>query len=222
MKFTKKAGVVAYVSFITLAGFILYGLLLMDREDRQTGVPDLQELRDGDIIFHTSLSAQSKAIQLATKSVYSHMGILFYKGNELFVLEAIQPVRLTPVSEWINRGENKHFVVKRLRNSGAVLTDQVIIKMKQTGLRFIGKEYDTYFGWSDDRIYCSELVWKIYKESANIEIGGLQKLKEFDLSDPLVKKTVRERYGDAIPLEEPVISPARMFDAENLIAVMEK
>lgn len=150
------------------------------------------------------------------------MGILFYKGNELFVLEAIQPVRLTPVSEWINRGENKHFVVKRLRNSGAVLTDQVIIKMKQTGLRFIGKEYDTYFGWSDDRIYCSELVWKIYKESANIEIGGLQKLKEFDLSDPLVKKTVRERYGDAIPLEEPVISPARMFDAENLIAVMEK
>jgi hypothetical protein len=31
--------------------------------------------RAGDILFQTSKSAQSKAVQLATKSKYSHMGI---------------------------------------------------------------------------------------------------------------------------------------------------
>jgi hypothetical protein len=34
------------------------------------------EPRNGDIIFHTSRSAQSVAIQLATQSRYSHMGIV--------------------------------------------------------------------------------------------------------------------------------------------------
>src|SRR5437016_1986874 len=35
------------------------------------------EIRTGDIIFQTSLSSQSKAIQLATHSEYSHCGIIF-------------------------------------------------------------------------------------------------------------------------------------------------
>ena len=32
------------------------------------------------------------------------------------------------------------------------------------------KDYDLYFEWSDDKIYCSELVWKIYKNGADIEL----------------------------------------------------
>ena len=40
-----------------------------------------------------------------------------------------------------------------------------------------------------------------------IEIGALQKLREFDLTDPAVKAKMRERYGKKVPLDEPVISP---------------
>ena len=35
------------------------------------------KIKDGDLIFQTSLSQQSKAIQLATKSKYSHCGIIY-------------------------------------------------------------------------------------------------------------------------------------------------
>lgn len=35
-----------------------------------------KELRIGDLIFHTSRSNQSRAIQIATNSKYSHMGNL--------------------------------------------------------------------------------------------------------------------------------------------------
>ncbi len=35
------------------------------------------QLRDGDLIFHVSQSAQSQAVQLATHSPYSHCGILY-------------------------------------------------------------------------------------------------------------------------------------------------
>ncbi|WP_206680678.1 hypothetical protein [Hymenobacter polaris] len=38
-------------------------------------------LREGDLIFHTSQSAQSQAIQLATHSPYSHCGLLYKTGG---------------------------------------------------------------------------------------------------------------------------------------------
>lgn len=73
---------------------------------------DLSSLRTGDIIFQTSTSSQSKAVQLATGSEYSHMGLIYRVNGELFVYEAVQPVKLTPLPKWINRGLKHHFVVK--------------------------------------------------------------------------------------------------------------
>src|SRR5882757_2605456 len=62
-------------------------------------VADVERLSDGDIIFQTSTSRQSKAIQLATHSKYSHMGILFHNPNMFYqdpngwsVFEAVGPV----------------------------------------------------------------------------------------------------------------------------------
>jgi uncharacterized protein YycO len=59
--------------------------------------------------------------------------------------------------------------------------------------------YNIYFEWSDDNIYCSELVWKMYKEALGIEIGTLQELKEIDLTSDVVKNKMRELYGTNIP-----------------------
>lgn len=178
-----------------------------------------EDFQNGDIIFQVSQSSQSKAIQLATKSKYSHMGIIYQEGAKLFVYEAVQPVKLTPLIKWINRGENHHYVVKRLKNHDDVLSKEVLKKMKLAGEKYSGKNYDLYFEWSDARIYCSELVWKIYNEAAGIEIGSLQRISEFDLSHPAVQAKIKERYGDSLPEDELVISPARMFNSDKLFTV---
>jgi hypothetical protein len=65
-------------------------------------------------------------------------------------------------------------------------------------------------------------VWKIYQQATGIEIGELQKLKEFDLSDPHVKQIIKERYHNKIPTEEIVISPAAIFDSDLLVTVKSK
>jgi uncharacterized protein YycO len=178
--------------------------------------------KNGDIIFQTSLSEQSKAVQMATGSKYSHMGIIYLKNDEAYVFEAIQPVKLTPLTEWITRGEKGRYVIKRLKDAENLLTPAILQKMQDAGGKFQGKDYDIYFEWSDKRIYCSELVWKIYKAALNIEIGELQKLSEFDLSHPAVKQKLHERYGKAIPLTEPVISPVSMFNSGLLETVYEE
>ena len=179
-----------------------------------------KELQDGDIIFQTSKSSQSKAIQLATNSKYSHMGLIYILEGDPYVYEAVEPVKLTKLDKWIKRGENAEYVVKRLKDSEKLLTKESLKKMKEFGEKFKGKNYDLFFEWTDEKIYCSELVWKIYKETLGIEIGELQELREFDLTNELVQTKMKERYGDQIPLDEKVISPERMFTSDKLITVM--
>ena len=116
-------------------------------------------------------------------------------------------------------GTNGKYVIKRLKNADKVLTPTTLTKMKQIGDQFNGKNYDLTFEWSDDKIYCSELIWKIYQRATGIEIGKLEKLSDFDLTNDAVKKKMKERYGDKIPTEEIVISPASIFDSELLTTV---
>lgn len=177
------------------------------------------QYQNGDIIFQESKSSQSKAIQLATNSRYSHMGIIYNIDGTNMVYEAVQPVKLTPLNEWIKRGNNGHFVVKRLKNADELMTPENLNKMKVSGERFAGKSYDLYFEWTDDRIYCSEFVWKIYKEALGIEIGKLESLSDFDLSNNVVQEKLKERYGTKIPLSEKVISPVAMFQSSLLVTV---
>lgn len=147
---------------------------------------------NGDIVFQISRSSQSTAIQLATGSSYSHMGIVYLRDGDAFVFEAVQPVKLTPLTDWVARGES-----------------------------FSGKDYDLYFEWSDERIYCSELVWKIFEQGAGLEIGELAVMGDFDLSHPSVKAKLAERFGGNVPLQETVISPSAMFAAPQLQTVYE-
>jgi len=55
-----------------------------------------------------------------------------------------------------------------------------------------------------------------------IEIGTLQQLREFDLTSPVVKQKMRERYGNRIPMHEKVISPRAMSESDKLVSVLER
>ncbi|MEZ4892959.1 MAG: YiiX/YebB-like N1pC/P60 family cysteine hydrolase [Saprospiraceae bacterium] len=58
------------------------------------------------------------------KSKYSHCGIVYRESGKFYVFEAVQPVKTTPLGEWIARGENGHYVVKRLKNADQILTPE--------------------------------------------------------------------------------------------------
>lgn len=178
------------------------------------------KLREGDVIFHKSKSSQSEAIRIATRSRFNHVAILLKYGDALVALEAVQPVKLTPVEQFIARGGG-HFVVKRLRDHEAVLTSAVLTRMKELGNGYLGKPYDIYFRWDEERIYCSELVWKLYKQSAGIEIGRLQNISELNLDHRVVQRLIDKRYGRqaVLPQNEPIISPQSIYESERLVTV---
>jgi hypothetical protein len=176
-------------------------------------------LKNGDIIFHTSKSSQSLVIQRATGSTYSHMGIIILSNGRPYVLEAIEPVSLTPLSKWVNRGAGGRYSVKRLKDAERLLKPDKVAKMKEIGYAFLGKHYDSYFEWSDSRQYCSELVYKIFERSIGIKLCPLRCLKSFDLDDPIVKKKLKERYGRHVPFEELVVAPSDIYESPYLVSV---
>jgi hypothetical protein len=150
------------------------------------------------------------------------IGIVLVRDGKPYVFEAVATVRFTPLDRWIARGAGQHFVVKRLRNAGSVLDADGISRLRAAALRFAGRPYDLTFEWSDDRVYCSELVWKAYDRGLGIDIGTLQHLRDFNLTDPAVRAKMHERYGDTVPLNEPVISPVAMSRSNLLVTVAEQ
>lgn len=179
------------------------------------------KIQDGDLIFQTSESSQCEAVRIATNSKFSHCGLIYNVNGNLFVFEAVQPVKLTKLEDWIQHGKGAKYLVKRLKNADAVLTPATLQKMKDYSQSFMGKEYDAYFEWTDTRIYCSELIWKIYKNGVGIELSKLKQLKDFNLNDARVQKILKERYGKNIPLEEKVVAPSDLVDSDVLKTIID-
>jgi hypothetical protein len=192
------------------------------RQATATTSPLAATLHEGDLIFHTSQSGQSQAIQLATHSPYSHCGLLYKTNGEWQVFEAVQPVKLTPLARWVARGQGQHFVVKRLRDAQTALTPAALGRLRAAGQPMLGHKYDLAFEWSDEQIYCSELIWKVYDRGLHRQLGQLQQLRDFDLSHSAVRAKLRERYGAQLPLSEPVISPASIFSSPELVTVVRR
>ncbi len=174
---------------------------------------------NGDIIFHESKSGQGRAVQLATASIYSHVGMIFKDKNEWQVIEAVQPVRVIPLEDFVSHGDGKRFVVKRLKES---IADSLWVKCIEEAKTYLGKDYDAYFEWSDDRIYCSELIYKVYENSLGIELCKKAKLKDMHLEHPIVQEKLKERYGNSIPMNEDVVSPANIFESGLLKEVIKQ
>lgn len=175
--------------------------------------------KEGDLIFQITENGQSHAIQFLTKSKYSHVGIIVKIENKLFVFEASNKVRFTPIKKFIENGVNSHFVIKRLKNANQILTREALINMKKIGEKYYNKNYDLCFEWTDEYIYCSELVWKIYKEGVNIELGNPTSLKDYDLSYGPAQKIIKKRMarnGCNFSSDELVISPAEIFQSKLL------
>ena len=178
-------------------------------------------VQDGDLIFQSSRSSQSAAIQQATRSRYCHMGLILMRDGKPYVFEAVGPVRYTPLARWIASGVDGHFVVKRLKDAKQRLGAEAVARLRRATRSYEGKRYDFTFEWSDEKIYCSELAWKMYRDALDLEISSLRKLRDFDLTPPAVRLKLRERYGSRIPLDETVVTPQDIFDSPLLETVLE-
>ena len=109
----------------------------------QDGIASEYVPRNGDIIFHTSQSAQSVAIQRATHSPYSHMGIVYVEEGQPFVYEAVQPVKLARLEDWERRGRGWPFCGQASAGCGPASHVRQPLENEDGGKKVSGKERTT-------------------------------------------------------------------------------
>ncbi len=177
-------------------------------------VPDY-DLREGDIVFQGNPGAQSDAIRDATGSPFTHCGVVFRHEGRWHVVEAVQPVRTTPLDQWIGRslpGTYRAYRLKQELEAGGVE------KARAWAGRQLGKDYDLKFRWDEGALYCSEFVWKLYREGG-IELCRPKTFRDYKLDAPTVKAIIDQRYGGLgnLPLDETVVAPGDLVQSPLLV-----
>lgn len=195
-----------------LPPFLLF-LALAAAQAPPTPPPVLTDvLAPGDLVLHSSRSAQSAALRAATGSRWTHVGLVFRRDGRWEVLEAVQPVRWTPLDAWVRRGIDGDVVALRYDEPFDAQ------RLQKAAEAWLDRPYDLLFQWSDDTIYCSELVWKAYHEQG-IDLGTLAPMDSFDLSSPEVKALIEARTKGSVDLQEPVVAPSSFLQDEDLKVV---
>ena len=172
-----------------------------------------ERLQTGDVVFHTSRSRQSVAIQEATDSPLSHVGLVEVTPQGVFVVEAVQPVKRTPFAQWKARGVGGRLLV--LRPEG--LSEAQRGASVKAARDYLGRPYDWRFGWGDDALYCSELVRKAYARGAGVEYGKMEKLGSLRVEK--LGPALKERYDGKVPLELELVTPASLAEDARLKVV---
>jgi hypothetical protein len=169
--------------------------------------PQYERLQTGDIVFQDTGGEQGAAVKAATGSNLTHCGVVFEQEGKLYVLEAVQPVSVVTLDSF--RKRSRVFHARRL-DDRTKLNAKALQKALTWGRGQIGKDYDPLFQWDDETLYCSELVWKIYKKSTDLELCPPKTFQSYFLDRPEVRRVIAKHYGDPskMPAKEPVVAPS--------------
>ena len=169
-------------------------------------------LESGDLVFETSTSSQSGAIRWATRSRWSHVGIVEVAGDGVFVIEALGKVSRTPWKAWRRRAlRGGELLVLRPRDLSPERRAAAAARARD----FLGRPYDARFGWGDDRIYCSELVVKAYERAAGVSLGRRERLGDLRLAG--IEAAAERRWGGALPRDLVLVTPASLAGDARLV-----
>jgi len=181
---------------------------------------DEKNFQTGDVIFQTTRGSLATVVATATRSKYTHVGMIIVKKGKPYVIEARnRGVKIRPLHKFTAAGIGKNFSVLRLKKG---LSREQKLKLTKEARRHLGKRYDSKFRWDDKKLYCSELVFKAYRNALGIELNTTEKLGDFYSSwNPIVNAYVERKYGNGkkLPLEEEAITPVRLHESNMLATV---
>ncbi len=171
--------------------------------------------REGDVVFQSLPRGELvDAIEGVTNSPLSHCGVVMRDADGRWVVhEAMGVVRETPLYLWIVRGRGARLDVWRWRD----IEGRDLAALRTALNRYSGKPYDFRYAPGDDEIYCSELVFKAYRDAFGVELGEWENLG--DLNWRPFEKFIREMENGALPLGRPMITPVGVTRSPELVKV---
>lgn len=178
-----------------------------------------KKLAEGDLIFIHSQTEQAAAIAESTGSTWTHVGVIVKKSGEWHVAEAVGPLQVNSLKSFIARSKDRAYKVMRFKYFSQKMVPQLYVQLYK-----YNQPYDIFFEFSDERIYCSELTYKVFKAVTGRPIGQLQRTGDLKLDGPYTKRLIEERLtaiGKELDLEELIITPVAQTVDPNMTLIDE-
>ncbi|HTQ70702.1 MAG TPA: YiiX/YebB-like N1pC/P60 family cysteine hydrolase [Acidocella sp.] len=151
----------------------------------------LPPLRNGDVLFQSARSDQALAILLATRSLYTHVGLVEVDPDgKIYVIQASDVVERTPLADWIRQSYGERLTITRFPG----LDGATAARIAQAAEHYEGRPYDLFFRLAPDRIYCSELIYHAFQDGAGISLGRLQPIGALGIDNFAVRKIIKARW----------------------------
>jgi len=171
------------------------------------------EPKEGDLVFQAlPLDLDLVvAIEGVTKSNYSHVGVLHKRDDEWTVIEASGPgVIYTAFDKWKTHGRNERWAAFRLKAKQQKHIPQFLTNLHPHA----GKAYDFKYELSENKLYCSELIYHAWEKTTGQKMGKLTRIG--DLNWKPHQKTIEKYNGGPMPLDRQMISPIELSKASQL------
>ena len=175
-------------------------------------------LKEGDLIFSSIDLLVCRQVARETGSWSSHVGFVIRENNQWVVVESKVPfVCKTPLKKFIQRTRNGQIMVRRLKQP---LTAQQIAKLKQLTEKYLGRLYHSGFDFDSDRLFCSKLVYLIYKKAAGVELGQILTLETLINQNSQASSGLSHLwYLGSVPWQRRTLTPASQINDPQLSTV---
>lgn len=160
-----------------------------------------------------------RAVKGVSASAWCHCGVVDSVNGRWVVHEAVgSGVQTTPLVHFLLRGDEPRFAVYRLTDQ---FQHQAIMFAKNC-LQYLGRPYDSKYELDDEKIYCSELVYKAYLSATGDALVTTQQLGDLNW-EGYVDDIKHYSESDDLPavLTRQVVTPVALTYSPRLQKVLE-
>ncbi|CAN5567095.1 hypothetical protein BH10BAC4_BH10BAC4_11590 [soil metagenome] len=183
-------------------------------------------LREGDLLFQTNACGPlCESINKVTEGYkgfdFNHCALVIKVKNSLQAIEAIgEDVHLISIEKFYERSKGINpIVVGRLRPS----YQHALKDISTRALSYLNTAYDPYYELDNGKLYCSELIYELFKSSDNGE--PIFPLAPMTFKDPVTKeifdgwKIYYQSLNHPIPEGKPGINPGGLSLSDKISIV---
>lgn len=178
---------------------------------------------EGDILLEKCKAPQAQLVQMLMGGKYNHVGIIFQRPKDgiLVVIDCLDSVRITPLTDYVDRADSGHVCLMRLKEANKTLTEEKVRGLRQAAKAYRQKPFDPVLNWDDSGLYSSELVWKIYNNAMHLTLCPTRKIGDFKISEEN-KKQLNKQYGKNVSDLDEGVSPDDIYRSQKLEIIYEK
>jgi uncharacterized protein YycO len=171
----------------------------------------LSEKQEGDVLMQSLPRGELvDAIESASRSPWSHCGILVKRDGHWQVAQALGNVHYTPLVEYLIQGRDLRVTSFRVK----CITPEQRAKLQPGISKLLEKPYDINYEPDDRKIYCSELVWKVYDRELGIHWGEWEAFGTLNWKP--IEEFVRSVESGKLPLDRMMIAPVGLIKTDKV------